>query len=176
MPYSTYSRIFDILKTLGQDDGVNIFDFSRHLHDEGIESLAIFRGGPAGSIKDYCSAAAIRRLIRLATRLKLISIEDRQTCKLTEDGKRALSPDDYGAVLGLQIRTYLREQGFSYENLLKTVRDVKHPDIPDLQTIYESARDSGLAMNQDDFRKILNLLHRCDLLDHITRRLWREPR
>jgi hypothetical protein len=177
MPYSTYSRIRDLLDSINNRQPIDIFDLSNVIHDEGVESFAIWRRGSSGaSIKQYCSPSAIRWLIRFGHELGLISIDNSRNVTPTPDGRNALSGTNYNAQLATQINEYLEANGTSYATLVETIRNVQPPNVPDRYTVFESLSSKGMKLDGDRFRRIINLLVRTNQLASQMRRFFSEIR
>jgi hypothetical protein len=181
MPYSNYSKIFDLLTELAEEDAPkDVFELAEEIRDKEIESFAIWRPGPEpGSppIRTYCSTEAIRRLLRFTAELGLIEIVDRRQCSLTSYGRNALKGDNYARVLATHIAMYLKDSaGVTYSEIRDTIAAIRRPDVPFFDTIYDRlSSERDLRIGKTRLRMVLYLLERCGMLIAITRKLYFAP-
>jgi hypothetical protein len=180
MPYSTFSKIYDLLSVMDKAGPKDIFELSHEIHETQIESFAIWRrpDGSGQPIKSYCSEASIRRLTRFAHALGLIDIENQRICQINDIGRYALSEDNYATQLGTQVMRYMRESiGLPFDELERHIESIKRPAIPDGQTIYQTlVLPRKLSISEDQFRRLLYLLQRCGILSGIVRKIYSSTR
>jgi hypothetical protein len=181
MPHSNYSKIWDLLTEMVEEDApIDLFQLAEEIHETKIESFAIWRPGPepgAPPVKTYCSPKSIRRLIRFASDLRLVNIEDGRRCSLTPEGRRAQRRDNYGRAMTTQLSVYLREQtGVTYSGIKNTITSIRRPDVPFFETIYDRlSREQELQIGKNRLRMVLYLMERCGMLTSITRKLYFGP-
>jgi hypothetical protein len=180
MPHSTYAKIFDVLTSLSDGNPRDIFELSQEIHEEKLESFAIWRRGEGSDrpLKSYCSPSSIRRVIRLVYALELIRIdENRRTCYIQPIGRNALKGDNYPVQLGAQLIKYMRETiGITLEELERIIKSIKHPKVADSYTIYQSiASQRGMQVSEEEFRRLLYLLQRCGKLEASIRKIYMAP-
>ena len=180
MPYSTFSKMYDLLMVLDQTGAEDIFRLSRQIHEGRIESSAIWRrtGGSDQPVKSYCSQASIRRLIRFAHALGLVAIENQRTCEINDIGRNALTGDNYATQLGTQVIWYMGQSvGLTLDDLENHIDSLDRPAIPDAQTIYQTlVIPLNLPVSEDRFRRLLYLLQRCGILSGIVRKIYSSKR
>jgi hypothetical protein len=173
MPYSTYSKIYDLLSVLDQIGSKDIFELASEIYGRGIESFAIWRRseGSERPVKGYCSEASIRRLIRFVCLLQLIDMENARICRINQIGKNALTGDNYSTQLSAQVKTYMREVvGLAFEDLSAHIDTLK---VPDARTIYLTLIvPRKLGISEEDFRRLLYLLQRCGELAGVIRKIY----
>ena len=181
MPYSNYTKIFDLLTELDHGDGPReLFAWAEEVREKEIESFAIWRPGPepdAPPIKTYCSAKSIRRLIRFVAELGLIKIGEGKECRLTSTGRNALQGDNYGRAMSTHMAMYLKNQaGITYSDLKDTISAIQRSGVPFFDTIYERVSDEQeLQIGEGRFRMALYLLERCGMLTSLTRKVYFSP-
>ena len=181
MPHSNYSKIFDLLTELDRaDTPQDVFEFAERIHEQEIESFAIWRPGPdPGSlpVKTTCSTKAIRRLIRFVAELGLVEIGEGRQCRLTSYGRNALREDNYPRVLATHVAMYLKDgAGITYSEIKDTIASIRSPEVPFFDTIYgriSSERD--LQIGESRLRMVLYLLERCDMLSSVTKKIYFAP-
>lgn len=181
MPHSNYSKIFDLLTELAdEDEPREIFQLAEEIRDKEIESFAIWRPGPEpGSlpVKSYCSEASIRRLIRFVSELGLVEIDDGGQCSLTAYGRNALKGDNYAKVMATHMAMYLKQSaGVTYSEIKDAIASIRRPEVPFFDTIYERVRDErDLQIGANRLRMVLYLLERCGMLVTMTRKVYFAP-
>lgn len=177
MPYSTYTRLRDLLGWVADAGSSDIKTLAEAIHEEPVESFAIWRRGTGGnSIKQYCSPAAIRRLIRFAAELDLVNIENSKDVSLTPQGQNALRGSNFDWQVSTQLKGYLEKYRTTFAVLAKVIRDIKLPEIPDLYTVLEKLRRQGATIDDREFRRVINLLVRTGELGSRMRRMFTEAR
>ena len=177
MPYSTYTRIRDLLYHVAAAQQKDYSDLAQIVHEEPVESFAIWRRGTAGnSVKQYCSPKAIRRLIRFMRALELVNIENNREISLTPKGQNALQGNNFNPQLSTQLKEYLEKNGANFATLIKTMKDVKLPEVPDRYTILEHLRAQGATIDDEKFRIVVNLFVRTGELSSRMRRMFTEAR
>jgi hypothetical protein len=180
MPYSTFSKIYDLLQALNRAGPKDIFELSEEIHNAEIESFAIWRRseGSDRSVKSYCSEPSVRRLTRFVGALGLIDIENQRMCQINDIGKNALVGDNYATQLGAQVIKYMKESvGLPFEDLERHIESVKRPAIADAQTIYQTlVLPRKLPVSEDAFRRLLYLLQRCGILIGTVRKIYSSTR
>ena len=177
MPHSTYSKIFDVLSILNNGRPRDIVELSNEIHDKKIESFAIWRRaeGSNRSLKGYCSASSIRRLIRFVDALELIKIdENKRNCRILPTGENALVGENYPVQLGAQLVRYMKEKiGISLDELERILKSVKPPKLADSETIYQIvASRRGVNSSEEEFRRLLYLLERCEIISASVRKIY----
>ena len=175
MPYSNYSKIFDILSFLESTGPINIFDLSRRIHDEQVESFTIWRRSPTSSqpSKSFCSPASIRRLIRFLDFIELIEIDNNRICKNGQAGTNALKGENYPVQLSAQLMKYMRVvANLSFEELESIIDGIDHPQIADYETLFDHAKKQGLTLSDNEFRRLLYLLQRCGKLQANIKKIY----
>ncbi|HSR31625.1 MAG TPA: hypothetical protein VLY63_13750 [Anaerolineae bacterium] len=181
MPYSNYSKIYDLLTELSNGDAPkDVFQLAEEIHDKEIESFAIWRPGTepgALATKTYCSTASIRRLIRFVAELGLVEIGDSRQCSLTTYGRNALRGDNYPRVLATHVAMYLKENaGITFSELKDTIGSIRSPEVPFFDTIYSRvSSERDLQIGENRLRMVMYLLERCDMLTSITRKVYFAP-
>jgi hypothetical protein len=177
MPHSTYSKIFDLLSYIRNGNPRDIFELSQEIHDNEIESFAIWRKteGSNRSQKSFCSPSSIRRLIRFVNILGFIRIEEnKRNCRILAIGKNALSGENYSVQLGAQLVKYMREYiGISLEELERVITSLRSPKIADSATLYQIfLTRRSITITEEEFRRLLYLLERCDKIDASVRKIY----
>jgi hypothetical protein len=181
MPYSNYSKIYDLLNVMSNLGGPqDLFDLAETVQAREIESFAVFRAGPEPGDeveKSYCSTATIRRLIRFTAELELTEIDEGRQCQLTQYGKNATSEDRYADTLSTLLANYLRQKaGVSYSDIKDTITAIRRPDVAFFETIYERlSSQADLGITKDRLRSVMYLLERCGRLDSVTKKIYFAP-
>lgn len=180
MPYSTFSKLYDLLTVMDEAGPKDIFELSREIREAKIDSFAIWRrvedsGQP---VKSYCSEASIRRLTRFAYSLGLIDIENQRICQVNDIGRNALSGDNYATQLGAQVMKYMRESvGLPFDDLEEHIESIRRPAVPDTKTIYQTlVLPRKIEISEDRFRRLLYLLQRCGILTGTVRKIYSSTR
>jgi hypothetical protein len=178
MPYSNYTKIFDLLAEMAKEDvSKDIFQFAEEVRDKQIESFAIWRaeGEPGSSpVKTYCSAKSIRRLIRFISQLGFIELDGGRQCSLATYGRNALKGDNYSRALATHVAMYLNEKaGITYSEIKEIIGSIRRPEVPFFDTIYEKmTSEQDLKIGESRMRMVLYLLERCGMLTTMTRKIY----
>ena len=179
MPHSTYSRILDILVTLERTGPIDLFKLAEQIRGNRTDSFAIWRrvSGSSQAAKTYCSEAAIRRLIRYSAQLELVSIKNQRLCGLSRIGANAIKGENFSSQLGAQLVKFLRDHlSLPFDDLVKHINSVKPPKVPDSDTLFQTISSKrALDISQEEFRRLLYLLQRCDKLDAKVRKIYSLP-
>jgi hypothetical protein len=177
MPYSNYTKIFDLLTEMTKEDvSKDIFQLAEEIRDKQIESFAIWRAEEPGSVplKTYCSTTSIRRLIRFISQLGFIEIDGGRQCSLATYGRNALKDDNYPRALATHVAMYLNEKaGVTYSEIKDIIASIRRPEVPFFDTIFQrmtSERD--LQVGESRMRMVLYLLERCGMLTTMTRKIY----
>jgi hypothetical protein len=176
MPHSNYSKIYDLLQELSSKEmPVGLVDFSHEIHNNRLESFAIWRAADGGlPAKTYCSPESVQRLIRFAAELNLIRVDDQGRCSISGIGLTAVDRAAYPRHLGAQLARYLRDEvGITEAELKSLIGGIRRPRVPDFDSIYERVTDGRtLGVTKDRFRGVLYLLERCGLLETMIRKVY----
>lgn len=181
MPYSNYSKIYDLLTELaGKDQPKDLFELAEEIRDSEIESFAIWRPGPepdAPPTKTYCSTTSIRRLIRFVTELGFIDLDEERQCRLTSYGRNALRDENYPRVLSTHLTMYLKDRaGVTYSEIKETILAIHRPEVAFFDTIYgRISSQRELQIGEGRFRMVLYLLERCGMLSSLTKKIYFAP-
>ena len=181
MPYSNYSKIYDLLTELAKEDRPkDLFDFAEEIQNSQIESFAIWRPGSEPDTpptKTYCSTTSIRRLIRFVTELGFIDLDEERQCRLTSYGRNALRGDNYPRVLSTHLTMYLKDRvGVTYSEIKETILAIQRPEVAFFDTIYgRISSQKDLQIRQSRFRMVLYLLERCGMLTSLTKKIYFAP-
>jgi hypothetical protein len=181
MPYSNYSKIFDLLNVMaGLGEARDLFDLAEEVQAREIESFAIWRPGPNEgdpTEKSYCSTATIRRLIRFTAELELVQIDEERQCRLTTYGRNATREDRYASTLSTHLANYLRHKaGVSYSDIKDTITAIRRPDVAFFETIYNRLSSQvDLGITKDRLRMVMYLLERCGRLVSVTKKIYYAP-
>jgi hypothetical protein len=181
MPQSNYSKIFDLLNELAEEDAPkDLFEFAEEIHGKELESFTIWRPGPepdSPPIQAYCSPRSIRRLVRFVAALGFIELGDKRSCSLTTYGRNALREDNYNRMLSTHLTLYLRQHaGVSYSEIKDVIASIRRPEVPFFDTIYERLDGTqDLQIGKQRLRMVLYLLERCGMLSSLTRKIYFAP-
>jgi hypothetical protein len=153
---------------------------AEQIHEQEIESFAIWRPGPDPDslpIKTYCSAKAIRRLIRFVAEIGLIELGEGRQCRLTNYGQNALRGDNYPRVLATHVAMYLKDgAGVTYSEIKDTIASIRSPEVPFFDTIYvKISSERDLQIGEGRLRMVLYLLERCGMLESVTKKIYFAP-
>lgn len=175
MPHSTYTKIYDTLAYLEKVGAKELRELSEEIHNANIESFAIWRraDGTTRPVKSFCSPQSIRRLLRFMNEIELVDIEKERVCKIRPEGINALKGENFPTQLGAQLIKYMRETvKLPFSSLESIIKQIKRPQIPDNDTIFDIAKKQKALISEESFRRLLYLLQRCDKLSASVKKIY----
>jgi len=177
MPYSTFSKIRDILTEVDQGGEATVGELAERIRSSWPDKAGSFTwfrraGGEPPSEIEPCSLDSIRRNIRFAERLGLLSSQD-GVYRLTDDGRNAVR-GDYAGQVGTLVNGILADRGFSLRQVNLVISQLPGGEVPDWQTIWKH-RPRECLLEQEEFRKLLYLSGRSGNIDLGMRLVYGVP-
>lgn len=177
MPYSTFSKIYDILVELSEGGDATVEELAERIYTEWPKagSFTFFRrtAEDRPPIGQPCTRRCIQRNISFAQYLGLLHIED-GVCALTDEGVNAMRGDNYPAQLGTLVNGILADGGFPATEIVRAISTLIAPELPDWETIWKH-RPDGCRLDRERFRKLLYLLGRSGDLELTIKLLYGIP-
>ncbi len=158
---TTYDRIRALLEQVRRNEGAgprarDYYDLAEYLASRQIKEFII-----DAEENRFLSTAAIRKLLRLLSDMKLVEIgEQDKVVRLAAAGRQALQGTNYDRMVSQAALEFLGEYDITIQTIVDTITSVKLPDVPEAETIYSElsgTRKEDLGF--DRFRMILYLLY-----------------
>lgn len=177
MPYSTFSKVYDILVELNEGGEASVEELAERIYSNWpkAKSFTFFRrtAEDRPPIEQACTRRCIRRNIQFAHYLGLVDIED-GVCTFTDEGENAMRSDNYAAQVGTLVNSILADEGFPPTAVERAISTLTAPELPDWETIW-AHRPEGCRLDAERFRKLLYLLGRSGNLDMTLKLLYGIP-
>lgn len=176
MPYSTFSKIHDILLSLqSQEQPIPINDLAETVqNDESKESFNVWIRSGSETRQTRVQIASIRRVIRFTAALNLLEIRDGRLCLLTKIGENALDGGNYPVQLASQLKRYMKDRfGIDFSQLEDAIESIKSPAVPTRATVIGVIRERyNVSVDEAGFRSLLYLFERCNEIDAKMAKLY----
>lgn len=176
MPYSTFSKIHDVILTLQElKTPIEIDELAQRIQeDTSKQSFYVWISGDNGSVKTRCKVTSIQKQIVFSGTLGLVNINNIHMCQLSSIGQFALQRDNYAGQLAAQVKNYIRnELSLRFDQLEEAIKSLKSEPVPDFDALKEAVKRKFNVNPPDaEFRRALYLLERCEVVNAEMRKVY----
>ncbi len=157
---STYHKVRDLLTVLAPLSEPSLSGLVTAIHAGNLDSFCYWAArSKAGDRRTACSPAAVRRAIRTAESLGLLTVAGEDgPCRLAADGEDALRQDRFNAVLAKVALRRLEALGYASDALSREMKAIQLPELPDLPTLYARRPPAANGLSKADFGRLMMLV------------------
>ena len=164
LPNSMYNKIYDVLHIGFKKKDVLLPDLVTSILANKLDSFMYWAPrSEEGDRRRPCSPAVVRRTVRFMSSLSLVQLEGASDviCNLTTDGTNALKTGRFNSTLANRVQIRMADLGYGYGQLLKAIKAVQLPNVPNAVTLYELRPATAENMPESTFKRMLGLLAAC---------------
>lgn len=127
--------------------------------------------GDGKKVEDHMQVASIQRLVRLLNDFGLLRESSDGGVSVSSKGNAASRDDkSFKKRICPDVVSYLKRHGCSLKMLAGVVADIKLPDVPDIETIYERLPTEATGnLSESELRRLLFLYACADGVARKTR-------